>query len=304
MKYFIHKTITRSMLVFFIVCIGFFAHCKSIYAFDLFDIIDPDQKNEKLQRAKRILDGASNIVSSGEEMDYESELSLGESVALEGFKRFGMPISNNNVQKYVNMIGNAIARNSSRPDIPFYFVVVSSDRYNAFSCPGGIIFITDTLIKSMEDESELAGVIAHEIAHVCHKHAISALKRAKFFEGVGKIATANSSAEKQKRYSKQISFLQDMLFDKGLDQSMEFEADNTALDLLYRTGYQPQGLIRVLEKLKTIQKRAKIQQSWFSTHPPLKERLFKCEQNISNYRDINNLAQVKTRFITYRSYIK
>ena len=116
-----------------------FLSCPA-YAFDLFKIIDPEGKNSDIQKAKQALDGLTGIVQSAEGIDYQSEYTIGETLALEGFKYYGLPVKNNKLQTYVNTLGNAVAKNSIRPEIPYYFVVVDTPIYNAFSCPGGIVF--------------------------------------------------------------------------------------------------------------------------------------------------------------------
>jgi len=289
----------------FIKSIGFFGLFASIpaYAFDLFKIIDPEGKNEELQRAQKIMQGAGNIFTSSSEINYNTEFSLGESLALEGLKKYGMPVQSKKLQKYVNLLGSSLAQNSQRPEITYYFIVVKNNLYNAFSCPGGIIIITSTLMKLMNDESELAGVLAHELAHVSHKHALSALKRSKLFDGILTIASANSSEEKRKKYQETVGSLQTILFDKGLDKNMEFEADITGMETSYRTGYDPGGLIRVLNKLKSRENNSQKAGSWFSTHPPIEDRIQKCRQKLNMYSDASHLARVKNRFIKKKGLI-
>jgi predicted Zn-dependent protease len=252
---------------------------------------------------KQLFEGVTDVVSSTGEIDYESEAAIGETLALEGFKRYGMPVQDQGMQKYVNLVGNAVARNSMRPDIPYRFVVVNSTLYNAFACPGGIIFVSAALVKAMDSEAELAGVLAHEVAHVGHKHALQSIKRARFFEGVGKISTANMKGEKGKQYQQMIGDLQSTLFDKGLDQSMEYEADLTALETAYRTGYDPAGLIHVLEKLRQKEAAAEKAGSWFSTHPSTDSRLQRCQSEMWKYPDASALANVKERFLPYKKRI-
>ncbi|HLC16056.1 MAG TPA: M48 family metalloprotease, partial [Thermodesulfovibrionia bacterium] len=229
---------------------------------------------------KQLFEGVTDVVSSTGEIDYESEIAIGETLALEGFKRYGMPVQDQGLQKYVNLVGNAVARNSIRPDIPYRFVVVDSTLYNAFACPGGIIFVSAALVKAMDSEAELAGVLAHEVAHVGHKHALQSIKRSRFFEGVGKISTANMKGAKGQQFKQMIGDLQSTLFDKGLDQSMEYEADLTAIETAYRTGYDPAGLIRVLAKLQQKEATAEKAGSWFSTHPPTDSRLQRCQSEM------------------------
>ena len=273
------------------------------YAIDLFKMLDPEGKSKDIQRAKSIFEGVGSIAASATDLDYKSEFSIGESLALEGFQRYGRPAKNQDVQKYVNIVGNTVSKSSMRTDIPYYFVVVENDIYNAFACPGGIIFVSSALVKSMQNEAELASVLAHEVAHVGHKHALQSIKRAKFFEGVGKISTANMQGEKGKKFQSMIGDLQSVLFDHGLDQDMEFEADLSGMKIAYKTGYNPEGFIRVLTMLKQKETTAVKKGSWFSTHPPLTERIQKCRAAMTNYPDAASLAVVSSRFATYRKLL-
>jgi predicted Zn-dependent protease len=101
----------------------------------------------------------------------------------------------------------------------------------------------------MESESQLAGVLAHEVSHVGHRHALKSIKRAKFFEGVGKVTAATMKGDKGKEFQGMIGDLQTVLFDKGLDKPMEFEADLSGMEAAYRTGYDPSAMIMVLKAL-------------------------------------------------------
>ncbi len=253
-------------------------------------LMDPKSKE------RQIVQGVGSILGSTSEIDYQSEQTIGESLALEGFRRYGMPVKDADLQKYINLVGNAVARNSLRPAIPYAFVVVDSPLQNAFSCPGGIIFISSGLLKSIRDEAQLAGILAHEVAHVGHKHALQSIQRARFFQGVGKITSATMKGEKGKEFENMIGSLQNTLFDKGLDQNMEFEADKSAMETAYRTGYDPEGIIEVLRELKKIEARSQKQGSWFSTHPPLSERIQRCEAEMSRYPDAKSLARLPARY--------
>lgn len=254
------------------------------------NLLDPKSKESQ------ILQGVGAILGSTSELDYASERTIGESLALEGFRRYGMPVKDPNLQKYINLVGNAVALNSLRPGIPYAFVVVDSPLQNAFSCPGGIIFISSGLLKSIQDEAQLAGILAHEVAHVGHKHALQSIQRARFFQGIGKITSATMDGEKGKEFENMIGGLQTTLFDKGLDQNMEFEADKSAMKTAYRTGYDPEGIIEVLRELKRIEAGSQKQGSWFSTHPPLGERIRRCEAEMRQYPDAKSLARLPDRY--------
>lgn len=258
----------------------------------LFDsLLDPDSKESK------ILSGAKSVLQSSQEMDYKSERTIGERLAVEGLRRYGMPVQNQVLQSYVNLVGTSVAMNSPRPNIPYRFVVVDSPIQNAFACPGGIIFVTSGLVKVMRSEAQLAGILAHEIGHVAHRHALKSIQRAQFFSGVGQITAASMKGDKGAQFESMIGDLQNVLFDKGLDQNMEYEADATALETAYRTGYNPAGLTEVLQALRQIEASTPNKQgSWFSTHPPLTSRIAKNEAQLKKYKDAAKLATLPERF--------
>jgi beta-barrel assembly-enhancing protease len=250
----------------------------------------PDSKGSK------ILSGATQVFSSAKEMDYPTERTIGESLALEGLQRFGTPVKNEGLQQYINQVGNAVAANSTRPTIPYQFAVLDSDVDNAFAVPGGVIFVSRELLRVVGNESELAGVLAHEVGHVANKHALKSIRRAQFLSGVSTITAANMKGDKGKQFQSMIGDLQSVVFDKGLDKSMEFEADAAALETTYRTGYDPRGLINVLKKLQKVEATSIKKGSWFSTHPPLDERIARLEDLMKKYPNSGALAKVPERF--------
>ncbi len=251
---------------------------------------NPDSKEGK------IISGATQVLSSAKDMDYPTERTIGESLALEGLQRFGKPVANEPLQQYVNLVGNAVAANSKRSTIPYQFAVLDSPVQNAFAAPGGVIFISKALLGVIGNEAELAAVLAHEVGHVAGKHAIGTIRRTQFLSGVGTITAASLKGEKGKQFESMIGDLQSVLFDKGLDKGMEFEADAAAMETAYRTGYDPRGMITVLKKLQKIEASSVKKGSWFSTHPPLAERIEKLEAQLDKYPDAAQLAKVRDRF--------
>jgi beta-barrel assembly-enhancing protease len=257
---------------------------------ELQKLTDPGSKEGK------ILSGATQVASSAKEMDYPTERVIGESLALEGMQRFGRPVKDERLQQYVNLVGNAVAANSKRPTIPYRFAVLDSPVQNAFAAPGGVIFISKALVDILENEAELAAVLAHEVGHVAGKHAIRSIRRAQFLQGVGTITAASMKGDNGKQFESMIGDMQKVLFDKGLDKGMEFEADSAAMETTYRTGYDPAAMIAVLRKLQKIEATSEKKGSWFSTHPPLDERIEKLERELGKYPDYASLAKVKERF--------
>jgi predicted Zn-dependent protease len=260
----------------------------------------PAQK--KPSKTELIITGVTDVLAGAAEVPYDTERVIGESLALEGFGRYGLPVEDPELQRYVNRVGNAVARNSPRPTIPYHFVVVDSPVYNAFACPGGIVFVSSQLVRSLDDESELAAVLAHEVGHVAHKHALGSIRRAQFLSGVGKLTAASMKGSQGQQFQGMIGDLQGVLFDKGLDKKMEYEADQAAMETAYRTGYDPRGMIRVLETLQAKEASATDKKgSWFSTHPPLGERLRRLRALESEYPDAAGLSRLPERFLGERS---
>ncbi len=254
--------------------------------------VKPDSKEGK------IFSGATQVLSSSKEIDYKTERTIGESLALEGLQRFGNPVKSESLQRYVNQVGTAVAANSKRSTIPYQFAVLDSKVQNAFAVPGGVIFISRALVSILDDEAELAAVLAHEVGHVSEKHALKSTQRAQFMQGVGTITAASLGGSKGKQFAAAIGDMQAVLFDKGLDKEMEFEADAAAMETTYRTGYDPSAMIRVLEKLQKLEAASKDKKgSWFSTHPPLADRIAKLQAQLQKYPDYSSLARVHDRFV-------
>lgn len=290
----------RYLLTLTLITLTMFAGSASAGFLDkIQNFSNPDSKEGK------IFSGATQVLSSSKDIDYKTERTIGESLALEGLQRFGNPVKSELLQQYVNLVGNAVAANSKRATIPYQFAVLDSQVQNAFAVPGGVIFVSRALVSILSDEAELAAVLAHEVGHVSAKHALKSTQRAQFFQGVGTITAASARGDKGKKFASAIGDMQAVLFDKGLDKEMEFEADQAAMETTYRTGYDPSAMIRVLEKLQKLEASSKDKKgSWFSTHPPLSERINRLQQQLQKYPDYSSLASVRDRFMKQSKLLK
>lgn len=231
-------------------------------------------------------------------LDLASERSIGANLALEAFARYGPPAFGSALQRYVNQVGFAVARNSQRPDIPYRFAVLDSPILFAFSAPGGLVFVTTGLVKTLESEAELAGVLAHEIAHVAYRHALGALRGNRFLHGDRARVTRENA--RSPAFQALVKDLAGALFDRGLPRDAEFLADIAALETLYRTGYDPAEFVSVLKRLQALETSAPAKGSWFATHPPTALRIDKAQAALAGYPDRQTLAQLTERFSGYR----
>jgi len=189
------------------------------------------------------------------------------------------------MQRYLNQLGRWISLQSARPNLPWTFAVLDDPGFNAFAAPGGYIFVTKGLMDGVADESELAGILAHEIIHVTSKHHLIALNKA---ARAGLLTQAISSQLKNDLgglVSGQLLALGRNMYTKGLDQSDELEADRSGVALAARAGFDPYGLVGVLQQLRTAAPDDAFFALALSTHPPVQLRLNQLELAMGNRLD-------------------
>jgi len=181
--------------------------------------------------------------------------------------------------EYVNLVGRAVSLHSGRQEITFYFGILDTDTINAFSAPGGYVFITKGALKAMEDEAELAGVLAHEIAHITERHIVKEINLRAPDEspitGFASLITGTTGSA-EAAFTALIDRAYEILFEKGYKREDELSSDTIATILLATTGYDPTGLLRFLKKLKEKGYDKDVQ----GTHPGLEQRISALEEFI------------------------
>jgi len=209
----------------------------------------------------------------------EKEIALGKQLAEEVARQSKLyldPI----VGEKVNRIGQNLARNSDAK-VPFTFRVVEDDVPNAFALPGGFIFVNTGLIKLASEEDELAGAMAHEVAHVAARHMTCQATKGQIAGiattvggvilggGIGGYAGRQAAGA-----ATQTAFLK-------LSRGAETEADYLGTQYLYAAGYDPNGAISIFEKMESLRKRkAGAWDRLFSTHPMDADRIDKTQKEI------------------------
>ena len=179
-------------------------------------------------------------------------------------------INDPKLQHYVNLVGRWISLQSDRPDLAWHFGVIESPDINAFAAPGGYVFVTRGLYQQLHNESELAGVLAHEMAHVVEKHHLKILGQSRLLDQGGDLLSGQVGENNP--ISKMIGTGAE-LFSRSLDQKAEYEADSMAMVLTARAGYDPFGLPTVLQDLGHYSKGDSDVSLLFKTHPHPDERL-------------------------------
>jgi len=210
----------------------------------------------------------------------EHEIALGKQLSQEVEKQAKF-INDPIVLEYVNRVGQNLVRNSDA-QVPFTIKVIDSDVVNAFALPGGFFYVNSGLILHADEESELAGVMAHEIAHVCARHGTKQATKSDIIQVGAMVATifipytwAGYAIYQGMNFAIPMTFLKFTRVD-------EAEADYLGLQYMYKAGYDPNAFVSFFEKVQADEKKQpgtipKI----FSTHPPTPERIVAAQNEIA-----------------------
>lgn len=222
-------------------------------------------------------DLVSLLTRSVESIDEPREIEIGRQLAavLLGSKPLHPDMA---LQRYVNQLGRWISLQSERPNLPWTFVVLDDAGYNAFAAPGGYVFVTKGLIDRCADEAELAGILAHEITHVTAKHHLHAMRKTAQSGMVTQLVASQIKTNAVgNMVASQFLALGRNLYARGLDQADEYDADRTGVALATRAGFDPYGLVAVLQQLRTAAPDNPMFTLALATHPPAQARLEQLE---------------------------
>jgi hypothetical protein len=184
-------------------------------------------------------------------------------------------LTDSEVNSYLNDLGGRIAQASKRPDLPYRFFVIDGKEMNAFTPGGGNVYVYRGLLEQLGSESELAGVLAHEIGHNVGRHAVRSLTKDALVDIlVESSASLLAHGQRAKGSTEEITSTVGGLIKSKFSRDDEREADFLATYNLYTMGYDPNGMISVFETLKKAETETPdLVQSFFDTHPPLDERV-------------------------------
>ena len=252
-----------------------------------FLLADSKKKNSDVDEIgnRNINKGNLNMIS------IEKEIGLGKQLAQE-IERQVKLVDDPEITEYVSRVGQNLVRNSDAK-VPFTIKVVDSDEINAFALPGGFFYVNSGLITSADEEAELAGVMAHEIAHVAARHGTEQYTKGTIanyatipliFLGGGLGYGLYQAAG----FLIPLKFLQ-------FSRSAETEADFLGLQYAYKTGYDPTAFVSFFEKIQAQEKKkpGKLAKA-FSTHPPTSDRIEKTQANIATILPEGNQYVINT----------
>lgn len=172
------------------------------------------------------------------------------------------------LSRWVNRIGHQLAAHSARRDVSYTFLVINSEEVNAFSVPGGYVFVDSGLLNFLHSDDELAAVLGHEIGHVERRHVVTLNEKQKALEII--LDVAGLFAPGISRFG---NLAGDLILFK-LSRVAELQADQYGLMLMSQTGYDPQGMVAFLQRLQSIApEHRSLLGRYFETHPALGDRV-------------------------------
>jgi predicted Zn-dependent protease len=242
----------------------------------------PQQDTVHPKNSKEDVDaiGNRNVGKGPNFYSLEREIALGKSLAQE-VERSSKLIDDPVVTEYVNRVGQNLVRNSDAK-VPFTIKVIDSDEVNAFALPGGFFYVNSGLILRAQEESELAGVMAHEISHVCARHGTKNATKGEAMQLamiplmlLGPGGWAGYGIYEAASLAIPVTYLK-------FSRDAEREADYLGLQYMYKAGYDPNSYVTFFERLQADEKRRpgtipKV----FSTHPPTPERIENSQKEIA-----------------------
>jgi hypothetical protein len=257
---------------------------------------EPDPSQVKHTGGKDDVDAIGNrkigARGLGDWYSLETEIKVGKQYSMQVDNSVKM-VQDPVVNEYVNRIGQNLVRNSDA-QVPFTIKVIDSDEVNAFALPGGFFYVNSGLILAADEEAELAGVMAHEIAHVCARHAMRQMTRANW-ANIGTIPLIFVGGGIGYAVYEAAGLGLPLTFMK-FQRNFEAEADYLGLQYMYKTGYDPQAFISFFEKIQAKEKKkpgtlAKA----FASHPQTPDRIEESQKEIAT------ILPAKTQYIVSTS---
>jgi beta-barrel assembly-enhancing protease len=247
-------------------------------------VSQPVQQQETVspKNSKEDVEAIGNRNVSGKVNFYsiEKEIAIGKSLAQE-VERSSKMIDDPVVTEYVNRVGQNLVRNSDAK-VPFTIKVIDSDEVNAFALPGGFFYVNSGLILRAQEESELAGVMAHEISHVCARHGTRQATKGELIQlaSIPAMIFIPYSAAGYAMYEG-LNLAIPLTFLK-FSRDAEREADFLGLQYMYKAGYDPNSYVTFFERIQADEKRrpGTIPKA-FSTHPPTPDRIESAQKEIA-----------------------
>lgn len=255
----------------------------------------PDDQLGQITKGVQVAKKANEVRDLS--MTDAEEAELGANVSERIRTRYGV-VQDAAVHRYLALVGTTLAQGSTRPALPWTFIVLDTDGVNAFAAPGGYVHITRGALALIKNEAELAGVLGHEIIHITEKHTIRAIQKSKAVQ-MGAAETLSGSSALMERA---VTATYDNIVERGFGRAEENESDEKGVTLANKIGYAPNGLNGFLTTLKDRNKASTEKRGLFASHPEMQDRLDRITKLIAS-KKLTATATVQPRYaknITYK----
>lgn len=196
------------------------------------------------------------------------EVQLGQQMNQQLLRRGMRPVQDSQINRYVNQIGQRLVAKSGYRSIPYTFQVVNDPRVNAFATTGGFVYVTTGLMKTADNEAQLASVMAHEIGHIASRHLIEQMRQAAITRGLASAAGLNRSTA--------VNLGLELAINRPRSRADELEADRAGLKMMREAGYGESAAITFMRKLLN----QRTTPTFLSTHPAVGDRVVALERAI------------------------
>jgi predicted Zn-dependent protease len=252
--------------------------------------------------ADYMVKSSKTVSKSFEDITPEQEYYIGRSIGAVILEKY--PADNDDAaNQYLNQVGQTLARASDMPETfgGYHFLCLDSEDINALSAPGGLIFVTRGILECCQNETAVAAVLAHEIGHVQAKHGLRAIKNSRITNALVTIGIESAKtygpkelADLTQDFEGSIDDISQTLINSGYSRAYEFEADRAAITIMRRVGYNPAGLVDMLQVMR--QRLVPDQQDFASTHPSPESRILEIKSVIGLVPPVKEVAERQMRF--------
>ena len=252
------------------------------------------------REGRKRISGTANEYSNVS--DIEAEILFGRELSARILGNYSL-LDDEKINRYVNLVGKGVALYAGRTELRYHFGVLDSDKINAFAAPGGYIFITRGALEKMENEAQLAAVLAHEIAHIVKRHVVKELNiRGNESSGAGGIASLIGGPTDSLRgaLEQALDDAADIIFNKGYKVKDEIEADSVGILLASVAGYDPSALKEFLNNAKSFEKENK---TYKGEHPIFEVRMREIDKTLRANR-LQDVKKAKARDRFYENIKK
>ncbi|MBU4200043.1 MAG: M48 family metalloprotease [Verrucomicrobia bacterium] len=238
------------------------------------------------QQAQSVKKAGSAVGKTFDSITPEQEYYIGRTVGAVVINQY-KPLANEEANHYLNVLGQTLAQFSDKPETfgGYHFLIMETEEINAFSAPGGLVFISRGMLKCCKSEDAVAAVLAHEIGHVEKQHGLQAIKKSRITSALtilavesGKSLGGEDLAQLTEAFEGSIGDITSTMMNSGYARGFERQADQAAVTTLQRAGYDPRALVSMLTEMKKYLKPGG--RDFAKTHPAPDDRIADVEKMI------------------------